>query len=60
MKQITLLDIMAEADENKAMIVYRNDKELARYDGRNSIPECLNDYRVTKNFIMDNKYIVYV
>lgn len=47
-----LLNLLERADENKIFIVYNTkNEEIARYDGRDSIPEELNNCTVLYHLV---------
>lgn len=47
-----LLNLLERADENKIFIVYNTkNEEIARYDGRDSIPEELNTCTVLYHLV---------
>lgn len=41
-----LIELMERYDENKPLYVFKQDSLLARYDGRDSIPEILNERKI--------------
>ena len=43
---MTVESVLSILDENKKCTVYSFGKQLAHYDGKNSIPEELNDKKV--------------
>lgn len=56
-----LYDVLAICDENKVTVVYDASKrEIARYDGRNSIPTELNNCEVCQISAKGNEICIYV
>ena len=51
---MTLVAILSSINDNSDVIVYSNMEEVARYDGKNSIPEELNSENVIQIFAGDN------
>ena len=51
---MTLEAILSIINDNSNVIIYRNYEEVARYDGKNSIPEELNSEKVIQIFAGDN------
>lgn len=43
-----LLDYMVTADENRKYFVIRGGKKVGMYDGKNSIPEKLNNKEIKR------------
>lgn len=43
-----LLDFLTIADENKKFFVIRGGKKVGMYDGKNSIPEKLNNKEIKR------------
>lgn len=41
-----LIELMERYDENKPLYVFKQDSLLALYDGRDSIPEILNERKI--------------
>lgn len=41
-----LIELMERYDENKPLYVFKQDDLLALYDGRDSIPEILNERKI--------------
>lgn len=59
---MTLGELIAGMDENKSCTVLdtKTGEELARYDGKNSILEELNNSEVTDWFGFDKMYLVMI
>lgn len=55
-----LEDIMYYCDDNMTVVVTDGDRELARYDGRNSIPMELNGCKVKQLSVQDNALYIEV
>lgn len=43
-----LIDFLATASENKKCVIVRNGEIIATYDGKNSIPEKLNNKEIKR------------
>lgn len=59
---ITLGELIAGLDENKTCVVLDTEtlEEVAKYDGRDSIPADFNEYAVTDWFGFNDKYLVLI
>ena len=53
-----LMDVLSVLDENKNVDVVLYDEVVTRYDGRDSIDEFYNDYKVSEITTKDGKIIV--
>lgn len=50
-----LEELMMVADENMTMVVFEDNIEAARYDGKESIPNELNDRMVLNVKVVENE-----
>lgn len=56
-----LYDVLTLCDENKITVVYdASEREIARYDGRDSIPMELNNSEVCQISAKGNEICIYV
>lgn len=55
-----LIDIISNINENHLVRIYIEDKEVARYDGRDSIPSELNDWKVIAWTYAINTHMIFI
>ena len=53
-----LYELIGLLNDNRTAIIKENGNEVARYDGRDSIPNRYNDYEVVEINIEDSAFVI--